>query len=61
MPYTLYDYIEWFIREKRILVVYVPNKFNLNKIYEYYTEDLNLENKVKIVKEDKKFLFKYSK
>ena len=57
MPYTLYDYIEWFIREKRILVVYVPNKFNLNKIYEYYTEDLNLENKVKIVKEDKKNYF----
>ncbi|MDU5775546.1 MAG: hypothetical protein E6Z74_06420 [Clostridium perfringens] len=57
MPYTLYDYIEWFIREKRILVVYVPNKFNLNKIYEYYTEDLNSENKVKIVKEDKKNSF----
>ena len=57
MPYTLYDYIEWFIREKRILVVYVPNKFNLNKIYEYYTEDLNLENKVKIVKEYKKNSF----
>ena len=57
MPYTLYDYIEWFIRENRILVVYVPNKFNLNKIYEYYTEDLNLENKVKIVKEDKKNSF----
>ncbi|EPB8249247.1 hypothetical protein ACRTFC_000909 [Clostridium perfringens] len=57
MPYTLYDYIEWFIREKRILVVYVPNKFNLNKIYEYYTEDLNLENNVKIVKEDKKNSF----
>ncbi|MCX0354849.1 hypothetical protein LI064_10025 [Clostridium perfringens] len=57
MPYTVYDYIEWFIREKRILVVYVPNKFNLNKIYEYYTEDLNLENKVKIVKEDKKNSF----
>lgn len=57
MPYTLYDYIEWFIREKRILVVYVPSKFNLNKIYEYYTEDLNLENKVKIVKEDKKKSF----
>ncbi|MCX0384783.1 hypothetical protein LI053_04840 [Clostridium perfringens] len=57
MPYTLYDYIEWFIREKRILVIYVPNKFNLNKIYEYYTEDLNLENKVKIVKEDKKNSF----
>lgn len=57
MPYTLYDYIEWFIREKRILVVYVPNKFNLNKIYEYYTEDLNLENEVKIVKEDKKNSF----
>ena len=57
MPYTLYDYIEWFIREKRILVVYVPNKFNLNKIYEYYNEDLNLENKVKIVKEDKKNSF----
>ena len=57
MPYTLYDYIEWFIGEKRILVVYVPNKFNLNKIYEYYTEDLNLENKVKIVKEDKKNSF----
>ncbi len=31
MPYTLYDYIEWFIREKRILVVYVPNKFNKSK------------------------------
>lgn len=57
IPYTLYDYIEWFIREKRILVVYVPNKFNLNKIYGYYTEDLNLENKVKIVKEDKKNSF----
>lgn len=57
MPYTLYDYIDWFIREKRILVVYVPSKFNLNKIYEYYTEDLNLENKVKIVKEDKKNSF----
>lgn len=57
MPYTLYDYIEWFIRERRILVVYVPNKFNLNKIYEYYTEDLNLKNKVKIVKEDKKKSF----
>ena len=57
IPYTLYDYIEWFIREKRILVVYVPNKFNLNRIYEYYTEDLNLENKVKIVKEDKKNSF----
>lgn len=57
MPYTLYDYIEWFIREKRILVIYVPNKFNLNKIYEYYTEDLNLKNKVKIVKEDEKNSF----
>lgn len=57
IPYTLYNYIEWFIREKRILVVYVPNKFNLNRIYEYYTEDLNLENKVKIVKEDKKNSF----
>ncbi|HHD2752739.1 TPA: hypothetical protein ACOTG0_001524 [Clostridium perfringens] len=54
MPYALYSYIEWFIREKRVLVVYVPNEVNLNKIYEYYTEDLNLGNKVKIVKEDKK-------
>lgn len=57
MPYALYDYIEWFIRENRVLVVYVPNEFNLNKIYEYYTEDLNLVDKVKIVKEDKKNSF----
>lgn len=53
MPYTLYDYIEWFIREKRVLVIYVPNKNNIDIIFDYYTNDLNLGDKVKIVKSDK--------
>lgn len=57
MPYTLYDYIDWFIKEKRALVIYIPNKFNLDKIYEYYSYDLNLKNKVRILKEDGKNTF----
>lgn len=53
MPYTLYDYIEWFIREKRLLVIYVPKEINIECVYEHYTNDLKLEDKVRIIKSSK--------
>lgn len=53
MPYILYEYIEWFIREKRVLVIYVPKEINKEYVYDYYTKDLKLEDKVRILKGDK--------
>lgn len=49
MPYTLYDYLMWFKSNKRKVVIYAPNEEKINKIFNYYTNELKIKD-IKIIK-----------
>lgn len=53
MPYTLYDYLMWFKGNNKKVVIYVPSEEKINKIYNYYTNDLKIKD-IKIIKFSKK-------
>lgn len=57
MPYILYDYLKWFNKEKRNVIVYVPNKKKGTEIYNYYIETLTMNKDLYVVQsEDKELL-----
>ncbi|MPQ42554.1 hypothetical protein [Clostridium tarantellae] len=58
MPYLLYDYLKWFIKEERLLVIYTPTIELKNCIFNYYTNKLNLTNEVHIIQSNKDELLK---
>ncbi|MDI9219056.1 hypothetical protein [Clostridium tertium] len=49
MPYTLYDYLMWFKNDNRKVIIYVPNEEKINKLFDYYTQELKIKD-VKIIK-----------
>lgn len=49
MPYTLYDYLMWFKTDNRKVIIYVPTEEKVNKLYNYYIEELKIKD-VKIIK-----------
>lgn len=49
MPYTLYDYLMWFKSNNRKVIIYVPNEEKINKIFNYYTDELKIKD-IKIIK-----------
>lgn len=49
MPYTLYDYLMWFKSNNRKVIIYVPNEEKINKLFDYYTQELKIKD-IKIVK-----------
>ncbi|MBE6054362.1 MAG: hypothetical protein E7212_10755 [Clostridium sartagoforme] len=49
MPYTLYDYLMWFKRNKRRVIIYVPTEDKIHKVYNYYTNEIRIKD-VKILK-----------
>jgi late competence protein required for DNA uptake (superfamily II DNA/RNA helicase) len=49
MPYTLYDYLMWFKNNNRKVIIFIPSEEKISKLYNYYTEDLKIED-VKIIK-----------
>lgn len=53
MPYILYDYFKWFEKNKRKVIVYVPNEEKLKLLYRYYSKELDMKNS--------KFIFSYNK
>jgi len=59
IPYILYEYLEWFIKNKKKIMILVPDEKNLNDVYEYYTKKLKLK-KINIIplfkREDKKII-----
>ena len=48
IPYAVYDYLKWFIDNKRTVVIYVPTAEKVKKVYSIYSEVPKLEN-VKII------------
>ncbi|WP_066895759.1 hypothetical protein [Clostridium nigeriense] len=53
MPYTLYDYLMWFKSNNKKVIIYVPTEEKINKVYNYYTNDLKIKD-TKIIKYLKK-------
>ncbi|MDZ7548766.1 hypothetical protein GNF67_18955, partial [Clostridium perfringens] len=49
MPYTLYVYLMWFKNNNRKVIIFIPSEEKISKLYNYYTEDLKIED-VKIIK-----------
>ena len=49
MPYTLYDYLMWFKSNNRKVIIYAPNEEKINKIFNYYTNELKIKD-IKIIK-----------
>ncbi|WP_052447284.1 hypothetical protein [Clostridium polynesiense] len=58
IPYIMYDYLTWFIKLKRKVIIYTPNDENANRVYEYLLalkENLNtLIHRFKGDKKDRK-------
>lgn len=44
IPYSLYDYLKWFIENKQKVLMYVPDEENLALVCEYYANKLKLQN-----------------
>lgn len=53
MPYTLYDYLMWFKSNNRKVIIYVPNEEKIEKLYNYYTKELQIDD-VQVIKHLKK-------
>lgn len=49
IPSILYDYLQWFRSEKKKVLLLVPQKENIQCVYEYYVNKLKM-NGVKILK-----------
>lgn len=56
MPYVLYDYLRWFNKEGRMVIIYVPNKYKGEVIFKYYTNTLSLEKDIYILQSKEKEL-----
>ena len=56
MPYTLYDYLVWFKNNNRKVIIYAPSEEKVNKIYNYYTEEIKIKgvNIIKLLKGETK-------
>ena len=52
MPYILYDYLKWFNKEKRNVVVYVPNREKGNELFNYYMETLKAIKNLYVVQSE---------
>lgn len=59
IPYILYEYLQWFIKNKKKILILVPDEEKLSDVYEYYTKKLKMK-KINIIplfkKEDKKII-----
>ncbi len=53
IPYSLYDYIKWFLDRRDKVVVYVPEDEKIDNVYEYFSHKLKLKN-AKIIKASQK-------
>lgn len=60
IPYILYEYLEWFIKNKMKIMILVPDEEKLNAVYEYYTKKLKLKriNIVPLFKKEEKKIIK---
>ena len=58
MPYTLYDYLMWFKSNNKKVIIYVPTEEKINKVYNYYTNDLKIKDTkiIKYLKKSKKYI-----
>ena len=57
IPYVLYEYIKWFKNNKKNVITYVPNKEDINKVYDYYDNKINLKE-VRLIRGSNKKLNK---
>ena len=49
IPYTLYDYLMWFKNNKRKVIIYAPTEEKVNKVYNYYTNEIRIKD-VNVIK-----------
>lgn len=54
IPYLVYDYLKWFKKNNRIVVIHTPTKESVNRIYDYFYKILKISSKIRVIKiEDK--------
>lgn len=52
MPFVLYDYLKWFNKEKRNVVIYVPNRKKGNELFNYYIDTLNVNKDLYVIQSE---------
>lgn len=50
IPYLLYEYLSWFKRNNRKVVIYTPNEEKTQLVYNYYSEKLRVSDRIKLIK-----------
>lgn len=55
IPYFLYEYILWFKNNNKNVITYVPYKEDINAVYDYYKNVINLDGVKLINSNDYKF------
>lgn len=51
MPKILYDYFQWFIKERRNVIIYTPNEIYTSSIFNYYTYVFGASKNINIIKD----------
>ena len=51
MPKILYDYFQWFIKERRNVIIYTPNEIYTSSIFNYYIYVFGASKNINIVKD----------
>lgn len=52
MPQILYEYFQWFISEKRNVIIYTPNEKYTMNIFNYYRQIFSDNNNINIIKDN---------
>ena len=51
MPKILYDYFQWFIKERRNVIIYTPNEIYTSSIFNYYIYVFGASKNINIIKD----------
>ncbi|GIM29159.1 hypothetical protein CPJCM30710_18250 [Clostridium polyendosporum] len=49
IPYLLYDYLKWFRKNNRKVIIHTPDKEKSESIYAYFNDVLNIASSIKLI------------
>lgn len=54
IPFVMYDYIKWFRKNRRKILILTPTTEKKEMVYDYYVKRLNIIEKMKVIKYEKR-------
>ena len=61
IPYLMYDYLKWFKKNNRKVIIHAPSKEMVDMVYEYFIKTLKISSRIRILKAKDKTQYKMLK